>query len=209
MPAADPRPKFESTIAPPTRNLGTGLRAGTLGVRDEAGLDLAFGGNPGGPPDSGSGVTTAEKQNTTFTAARQLFGELPPNSNPDFPQYQRDFMPQAPAGGSLTEEYQEPRNKTSINNSADLSRLHIGTPYSPTVASPGTENGVDPTSLRSVAGTSTAALTTQKDAIETDLNPLNPDFATISSPDTPVGTVRRFRMGEATNSRAVLNIPAR
>jgi hypothetical protein len=188
MPDAVPPAKYESTVSPPARpGYGAdGQAAGTLGVRDEVGLQAAFIGGVG---------VTSEAQQTALTTARAVmdsaadFPSSGDGANPMFPQYRRNF---SPVGGSLTAEYIDPRDKTL--EQPDLDALRLGNAYTPTIASPGVGHGIDATALRSVTSQATQVLRNGPVALD------NPTAAAHQNTDsdaqvTNVGTVRRFKLG--------------
>lgn len=193
MPAAEPPARYESTISPATRpNYGLGGQAaGTLGVRDETGLQNAFIG--------GVGVTN-ESQQTALTTARETLDRPEDNGeNPMFPQYRRNFVP---AGGTLTEEYVEPRVKPIDLSPEEANRLKLGTAYTPTIASPGEGNGIDANALRSVKSEATQVL--QTGPINKD-NPANAEHQNTADDNSVlnVGAVRRFKLGVGSGASTV------
>jgi hypothetical protein len=184
MPAAVPPPRYESTVSPETRpGYGTGTAAGTLGVRNQTGLEEAFVGGVGISNDS---------QQTALTNARATLDRPEDNGqNPMFPQYRRNFVP---AGGSLTEEYVEPRVKPIDLSEEERNRLKLGNAYTPTIDSPGEGNGIDPNALRSVQSQATQVL--QAGPVNKD-NPANAEHQNTDSTNAVnnVGGVRRFKLG--------------
>lgn len=191
MPNAVPPPRYESTISPETRNFAGPRAPATLGVRDQTGLELAFGGNPSDPPDATGAFITNEQQQNALTRARAVMDQTADDgANPMFPQYRRNFQP---AGSQATEPlYTNVRDK---NLTADeINAAKLGTPYTPTIASPGDGHGIDPNALRSVAATPTAVL--QAGAVPLD-NPSNAAHQNTDSTNsvTNIGTVRRFTLG--------------
>lgn len=183
-----PPARYESNITP--REQRNYFGAGTLGRRDDTGLSLAFIG--------GSGVTETD-QKAYLQEARLILAEYPgtgeTGSNPMFPQYRRNFIPE---GGTLTEEYVNPRDKNSVTTGTGTG---LGTAYTPTTASPGAGNGINPTVLRSVQSTATKVLIALKEdgPLEND-NPAAPQHQNTSGDPTMgqidnAGKVRRFQLG--------------
>jgi hypothetical protein len=189
-----PTIKYESTEAPTARTgYGTGAKAGTLGVRSpDATLDAAYGQST--DPNSGA-LTTEGKRIAVEASAVAALADYN-GENPMFPQYRRNFVP---AGGTLTAEYQNPRNKDL--SAEEIKTLKLGTAYTPTIASPGVENGVDPNGLRSVRSTATNILANEvdNDGVVTvkEYNPAAPVHSNTSERGTVdnVGTVRKFKLG--------------
>lgn len=182
MPAAVPPPVHESTVSPPTRHFAGPGSSAHLGVRDDVGLQEAF----------IDAAITNDAQQDALTYARNLMSRPEDDgANPMFPEYRRNFLPAAPAGGSLSEEYVDPRNKDSVVVGPGTG---LGNAYTPTIASPGEGHGIDPTALRSVQSKATLVL-------ENGPTPLdNPADKTHMNTDKnnevlTTGTVRKFRLG--------------
>lgn len=182
-------PKYESNVSPPSRPLGTGPAAGTLGIRNETSLQAAF----------IEGAITAGRQLAALEAARALMvrpGDFATpgagGQNPDFPQYSRDFIPKGPQATSP--EYTEPRVKDINLSDIERNRLKLGNAFTPTIASPGEGNGVDPNALRGVLSSATQVL--QAGPVNLD-NPANETHVNTDALArvTNVGAVRRFRIG--------------
>lgn len=185
-------PKYESNVSPPSRPFGTGPAAGTLGIRNQTSLEAAFIG----------GAITAEQQRVALENARALMARpedfaTPGASgqNPDFPQYARNFTPTGPQATSP--EYTNPRVKPVRPN--DLSeeernRLKLGNAFTPTIASPGEGNGVDPNALRGVLSTSTRVLQAGPTPLDNPANEAHSNTDALTRV-TNVGAVRRFRLG--------------
>lgn len=178
------RTNYESTTPPDSISTGTGPNAANLGKRNNTTLDAAFG-TPNGVGEVSR--TTEGSQQELLRIAQQSLGNYA-GENPMFPQYRRDF---APAGGALTEEYVDPRNKNLSEE--QVRTLKLGTPYTPTIASPGAAAGIDPSALTSVVS---------------DINGVTPDAAGLDNPAAPahqntdatnevsnIGRVRRFKLG--------------
>ncbi len=185
-------PKYESNVSPPSRPFGTGPAAGTLGIRNQTSLQAAF---------IGSAIT-AEQQRVALEDARALMVRpedfATPGAggqNPDFPQYSRDFIPKGPQATSP--EYTDPRVKPIVLTEEERNTLKLGNAFTPTIASPGEGNGVNPNALRGILSTSTQVL----QVLEQGAAPLdNPANVAHSNTDaltrvTNVGAVRRFRIG--------------
>ena len=137
------RTNYESTIAPASyETLGTGPNAANLGKRNQTTLDNAF----GAPNGAGEVSRTTEgSQLELLRIAREKLSDYA-GENPMFQEYRRDFVP---AGGTLTEEYVDPRNKNLSKE--QIQALKLGTAYTPTIASPGAAAGIDPNALTSVS----------------------------------------------------------
>jgi len=188
------RINYESTEAPTARTgYGTGPKAGTLGVRSsDATLDRAYGQSE--DPNSAP-LTTAGKRAAVLAQAQANLADYN-GENLMFPQYRRDFVP---AGTGITEEYEDVRNKNL--SSEQIQALKLGTPYTPTISSPGAENGVDPNGLRSVRSTSTNVLSSevndQGQVTVPQYNPANSSHLNTSEAGdvANVGKVRKFKLG--------------
>lgn len=145
-----------------------------LGVRDQTGLQAAF--------------TTSPVLNGQYTSedARKTFQEYS-GENTEFNMYRRDFMPE----GDSRDEYQSPRDKTLTEEQVRAAKL--GTPFSPTTASPGAGNGFNYTAL--AAGEAVRGLVPAA-AGDTAVNPSNEVYKNLGAdPATVTGTVRTFKLG--------------
>ena len=179
------RTNYESTIAPASfTTLGSGPNAANLGKRNERTLDEAFG-TPNGAGEVSR--TTEGSQQELLRIAQEKLSDYA-GENPMFQEYRRNFVP---AGGTLTDEYVDPRNKNLSEE--QIKALKLGTPYTPTIASPGAAAGIDPSALTSVAS---------------DINGVKPDEAGLDNPASSVhqntdetnevsniGKVRKFKLG--------------
>ena len=183
---------YESTIAPESlQTLGTGPNAANLGKRNSTALALAFD-TPSAPPEGDGG---APRSSALLELARRKMAEYT-GENPMFPQYRRNFVPAAAAGGTLTEEYVGVRNKTMSPD--EVNNLKLGTPYSPTIASPGVQHNLDPAGLASVASTVNGVVYSHEGGPLAVA--LDPDSASHQNRDTDqdvtnIGSVRRFKLG--------------
>lgn len=183
---------YESTEAPTSRTgYGTGPRAGTLGVRSsDATLDRAYGQSAN--PNSGA-LTTEGKRAAVLASAAAALGDYN-GENLMFPQYRRNFTPEP-----VSAEYVEPRNKNMSEE--QIKDLKIGTPYTPTISSPGAENGVDPNGLQSVRSTATNVLSSEVNeagqVTVPQYNPTNSSHLNTSQEGdiSNVGRVRKFKLG--------------
>lgn len=181
--------RYESTAAPlPFTAIGTGTAAGTLGVRSPDGaLDLAYGQTT--PEEINGALTTSEKRSRLLTLSAERLGNYN-GENPMFPQYRRNFIP---AGGSLTEEYVRPRDKTAVPTGTGTG---LGNAYTPTIASPGVENGIDPTNLRSVQSISSQVTKQAPSPLDNPANEAHQNIGELGrTRSAPVGSVRRFKLG--------------
>jgi len=187
-----PTTRYESTEAPTGRRV---YGAGTLGQRDSAGLAAAFTRPP--LPSGVSDALTYAIQNMENIGTGT--GEEP---NLMFPQYRRNFVP---AGGTLTQEYVLVRDKTTVTPAAGTG---LGTAYSPTIASPGEGEGINPARLRFVAGAVTAVLLDATDSNGPNplYNPTNEAHKTRSDAGSidNTGGVRRFKLGIASSTQTTL-----
>lgn len=177
-----------------TRNYGAaGIPAGAanpnLGARNQTGLAAAFPTSP-----TLSGHFTLEGGSAAEPSADMVLDSYPGLAGPDdvntdFREYRRNFQPDGTV--NTLPEYQNPRDKTL--GEADLAALKLGTPYSPTTASPGAGNGLDPNALRggdAVKGLVPAA------AQPATLNPVEAVYQNRGQdPATQTGTVRKFQLG--------------
>jgi hypothetical protein len=194
------RIEYESTIAPASIEVA----AGTLGKRDSTALALAFD-TPSAPPegDGGAPRSTATEQRALLDLARRKMGEYtgssgdPSGNNEMFPQYRRNFIP---AGGTLTEEYVGVRNKTMSPD--EVRNLKLGTPYSPTIASPGVQHKLDPAGLASVPSTVNGITYAAGTPLAEQLDPdseMHRNRDATGAVDN-VGQVRRFKIGVASGT---------
>lgn len=108
-----------------------------------------------------------------------------------FPQYRRNFIP---GGESLAEEYVAVRDKNTVTVGVGTG---LGSAYSPTIASPGAQNGFNPDNLASVASSVNGVVTSTPDTLALD----NPSGAVhqnvgdaIDGRPGETGQVRRFRL---------------
>lgn len=185
------RVNYESTLAPNSIEVG----AGTLGKRSlEGTLGRAFGTSTG--DDADASRTTNGNQLTLLNIAKTAMASYA-GENPMFPQYRRNFIPASAApGATLSPEYTGVRNKTM--GTTEISDLKLGTPYSPTIASPGAQNKLNPEGLTSVASTVNGVVYSQEGG---PLNvALDPDSESHQNRDadqqvTNIGSVRRFKLG--------------
>ena len=196
---SETNPRYESTISPPARDFSTPGRSSTLGQRQEEGLRRAFIG--------GVGTTDTDQKDALGNARLVMLGQVKldftgPDKNPLFPQYRRDFKP---AGEGLTDEYKDPRDKNSVEVRDGTG---LGTPYTPTIASPGEENGISPTNLRSVPSQATQIL---KDGpVDLIDNPANDSHRNRTADGVlSAGKVRLFKLGVASSPTTVEPIPSR
>lgn len=161
-----------------TRNYATagvpGAANPNLGTRDQTGLANAFGTSPI--------IRNHYGESDAAVAFQQYSGE-----NEDFAHYSRSFVP---AGGVPEELYTNVRAKNLTD--ADVAAAKLGTPYSPTVGSPGAGNGFDPNSLPDVAGLVPAA------AQPSTLNPRDAAYQNYGTGGGDIGTAgpaRIFKLG--------------
>lgn len=175
-----PRVYYESTVAPTPIDVVESGGNINLGKRDTTGLQEAFIG--------GVGHTNTEQLAAYNQAMANLDGVRDIGQNPAFPQYRKNFLPDP----SFGEEYALPRDK--VMTEEEVAAAKLGTPYTPTVASPGEGNGVNPETLRSVKGAPSQVMVSGP----TDLD--NPSRAEHMNTDKDgqtanTGTVRRFKLG--------------
>ena len=190
---------YETTTPPPVISLGTGPNAANLGKRSDIALGLAF----DKPSAAADGVDDGASRNTEggqvelLRIARDKMGEA--GGNPMFPQYRRSFIP---GGESLADEYVAVRDKNTVTVGVGTG---LGSAYSPTIASPGAQNGINPNNLASVASSVNGVVTIG------DLGEVTstPDTLALDNPSGAVhqnvgdaidgrpgetGQVRRFRL---------------
>lgn len=129
------------------------------------------------------------KNTYTLSDAADLLAEIPTGDagNGDFPKYSRNFTPVAPADDEL---YGKVRSKAFT----PLEGSGLGSAYSPTVVSPGASEGFSPLNLAVVRG-----VVPIKAEVE---NPAN--IHNNANTDL-VGTVRRFTLGQGSNT---VRVPA-
>jgi len=188
------RVNYESTISPDARSYGTPGAPETLGKRADTGLQTAFIGGFG----NGSNPT---QQAALENARKVLAGEVKedftgPDKNQMFPQYRRNFQPAADSP-----EYENPRNKPIDLSEEERNELKLGNAYTPTIASPGEGNGIDPTKLKSIPSEATLVLRAGP------LNKDNPADASHQNTDkepsiSNIGKVRRFTLGVGSGANA-------
>lgn len=161
-----------------TRNYATagvpGAANPNLGTRDQTGLRSAFATSP---------IFSGHYTETEAAAAFQEYS----GENEDFANYRRSFVP---AGGVPEELYTNVRDKNLTDTAIAAAKL--GTPYSPTVGSPGAGNGFDPNSLPDVAGLVPAA------AQPSTLNPRDAAYQNYATGGGDIGTAgpaRTFKLG--------------
>lgn len=181
------RVNYEATTPPPTISVGTGPNAANLGKRSDTALGLAF--------DTPSGVDGAPRnteggQLALLRIAREKMAAYA-GENEMFPQYRRSFDP-APVDGP---EYEAVRDKNTVTVGVGTG---LGTAYSPTVASPGAQNGIDPSNLASVASTVNGAaivpIDNPSDAVHQNVDSLG-RVDGVAPTEKVTGTVRRFTLG--------------
>jgi len=145
-----------------------------LGKRNQVGLQNSF--------------TSSPVLNGQYTAneARRVFQEYS-GQNPEFAMYRRDFMPQEDS----RDEYQSPRDKELTPEQIQAARL--GTPFSPTTASPGAGNGFN---YRTLAAGDTVRGLVPAAAGDTAVNPANEVYRNRGAdPGIATGKVRVFKLG--------------
>jgi hypothetical protein len=190
---------YESTIAPASlQTLGTGPNAANLGKRNETGLANAF--------DEPSALDRGGEAEL-LRIARQKMAEYT-GENPMFPQYRRDFVPAAAAGGTLTAEYAHVRDKNTVDLGVGTG---LGSAYSPTIASPGAQNGINPTNLASISSSINGAVIADFD------NPNNAVHQNVGDaiagrvappggpPPGATGQVRTFRLAVGSGGAGATN----
>jgi len=132
----------------------------------------------------------------TMTDAADLLAEIPTGreGNSDFPKYRRNFTPLAPATDEL---YGNVRSK----NFTPEVGSGLGTAYSPTVVSPGASAGFSPNTLAVVPGVIPSKAPQDAAARASTTQPtINPAGFHNDADTAVVGTVRRFTLGEGSNS---------
>lgn len=174
-----PRSTNEQFLSNPqfgTRDYGRGGNP-NLGRRNHAGLQAAF---------IDSEILNGRYDFAAAGAAMVAYA----GENTDFPYYRRNFIPQDGASDPL---YQGVRDKFSLDED-DIVASKLGTRWSPTIASPGVANGVDPNGLRSVPGLLPAEVLAPESQIAR--NPSNTRYTNMDGTgDTAVGTIRVFKLG--------------
>ena len=145
-----------------------------LGKRDQVGTQAAF--------------TTSPVLNGQYTAndARKMYQEYS-GENPEFAMYRRNFIPE----GDSRDEYQSPRDKVLTPEQIQAAKL--GTPFSPTTASPGAGNGFN---YRTLAAGDTVRGLVPAAAGDTAVNPANEVYRNRGAdPAIATGKVRAFKLG--------------
>jgi len=197
---------YESTKAPASlQTLGTGPNAANLGKRPSTDTALIEAFDEPSRVD-GAPRNTEGGQLALLDIAKTKMAEYA-GENPMFPQYRRSFEPGGTVG--LTEEYVAVRDKNTVVTGVGTG---LGTPYSPTIASPGAQNGINPSNLASIAsnvnglvaiGDKGQYVPSSPDTLALD-NPSGAVHQNVDSlgrvdgvaPDAKVtGTVRRFTLG--------------
>lgn len=157
--------------------------AGNLGKRAQAGLNQAFLDSP---------ILNGEYDFKAAGAAMVAYT----GQNLDFPYYRRNFIPQDGGAEPSDPTYQGVRDKFSLTPD-DIKANHLGSRWSPTIASPGVNNGTNPNALRSVPGLLPAEVLEESSQIAR--NPSNPIYTntdeTLASTRGTVGTLRVFKLG--------------
>ena len=127
----------------------------------------------------------------TMTTAAGLLAEIPTGDagNPDFPKYSRNFTPVAPADDEL---YGNVRSK----DFTPVVGQGLGTAYSPTVVSPGASEGFSPLNLAVVPG----VVPIKAPQTPPALAATNPANLHNDADTAVVGTVRRFTLGQGSNT---------
>ena len=179
----------------------TKLSKPDYGKRNYAVAGLLGGANPKlGARDEfiGAAYPTSPILNNTYTLsdAADLLAEIPTgvDGNDDFPKYSRNFTPVAPADDEL---YGDVRSKkfTPVAGSG------LGTAYSPTVVSPGASEGFSPLNLAVVPGVIPSKAPQSKEARDQASPPAtNPAGFHNDANTAVVGTVRRFTLGQGSNT---------
>lgn len=191
---------YENTTPPPVM---AGIAAGNLGKRSDSSLELAFD-TPSGP--DGAARNTEGGQAGLLRIAREKM-ETYNGENPLFPQYRRNFVP---AGGTLTEEYERVRDKSTVTTGTGTG---LGTAYSPTIASPGARDGINPGTLASVASTVNGVYDPSSPVALLLDNPSNEVHQNVGDAITgrtgenvgATGRVRTFRLGVGSGGTGALN----
>lgn len=191
------RVNYESTTAPLVMET---IAAGNLGKRNETGLAAAFdapseGNNHGAPRNTtGPGGGQAE----LLRIAREKMAEYT-GENQMFPQYRRNFVP-APDGP----EYVAVRDKNTVVTGVGTG---LGSAYYPTIASPGAQNGINPTLLASVSSSINGAVIDVLDnpSIAVHQNVGDPLAGRTRASDGETGQVRRFRLAVGSGGAAPTN----
>jgi len=136
----------------------------------------------------------------TMTDAADLLAEIPTGreGNSDFPKYRRNFTPLAPATDEL---YGNVRSKDFTPEVGAGPHGGLGTAYSPTVVSPGASAGFSPNTLAVVPGVIPSKAPQDAAARASTTQPtINPAGFHNDADTAVVGTVRRFTLGEGSNS---------
>lgn len=185
------RTDYETTTPPASMNVGTGLNATYLGKRNDAGLIDAFD-TPSGA--AGAPRNTLDGQRELLRVAKEKM-EAYNGENAMFPQYRRSFEPQAVAGGSLDPEYVAVRDKSTVTVGVGTG---LGTPYSPTIASPGEAAGINPANLAVVSSSINGAVPEPFDNPSVEVHQNVDSLGRVDgvAPNEKVtGKVRRFTLG--------------
>jgi hypothetical protein len=180
-----PRSTNEQFLSNPqfgTRDYGRGGNP-SLGRRDHDGLQAAF--------------VDSEILNGKYdfaAAGRAMVAYA--GENTDFPYYRRNFIPQSGDGEPSDVTYMGVRDKSTLTKE-DIIANHLGSAWSPTIASPGVNNGLDANALRSVPGLLPAEVVTpESQALR---NPSNTRYTNMDNTGANerknVGTLRVFRLG--------------
>jgi hypothetical protein len=166
------------------------------GLRDYAAAGLLEAANPRlGARDTllaAAYPTSPILKNTyTLSDAANLLAAIPTGvaGNDDFPKYSRNFTPVAPATDEL---YGNVRSKNFTPVEGD----GLGTAYSPTVVSPGAGEGFSPKHLAVVPG----VIPIKAPASAEALKAINPAEFRNDATAGVVGTVRRFTLGQGSNT---------
>ena len=157
--------------------------AGYLGKRDHAGLQAAF---------VDSEILNGKYDFAAAGAAMVAYA----GENTDFPYYRRNFIPQDSGAEPSDVTYMGVRDKSTLTKE-DIEANHLGSAWSPTIASPGVNNGLDAKALRSVPGLLPAEVVTpESQALR---NPANAIYTNMDDTGANerrnVGTLRVFRLG--------------
>lgn len=189
------RVNYESTTPPSTISVGTGPNAANLGKRSDTALGLAF--------DEPSRVDGAPRnteggQLALLRIAREKMAEYA-GENEMFPQYRRNFVP-APDGP----EYVAVRDKNTVSVGVGTG---LGSAYSPTIASPGAPNGINPTNLASVSSSINGAVIDVLDNPSIAVHQNVGDAITGRTGERvgETGQVRRFRLAVGSGGAATTN----
>jgi hypothetical protein len=188
------RVNYESTEAPPVMDT---IAAGSLGKRNEAGLAAAFDG-PSEGTRHGAPRNTNDNRLQLISIAREKMAEYD-GGNQMFPQYRRNFVP-APDGP----EYVAVRDKNTVSVGVGTG---LGSAYSPTIASPGAQNGINPTTLASISSSINGAVIDVLDNPSIAVHQNVGDAITGRTGERvgETGQVRRFRLAVGSGGAAPTN----